>query len=60
MIGPVQSQVLLEFRRRLEASADVPNDLVEELVSLADRGHLPTNDDAFLRAIKAKLGGQPA
>jgi hypothetical protein len=58
MATPLEDEILKGLRSRLEESAAVPNDLVDELMSIAGSA-TPPNPQALLAAIKGKTGEQP-
>lgn len=58
MATPLEEQILIGFRVRLEESGMVPTELVDELVSLASPGN-GSSAESFLIAIKTKTGEQP-
>ncbi len=58
MVTPLEDEILKGFRRRLEEASVVPNELVDELVSLAGGASAPS-PQALLGAIRSKAGEQP-
>lgn len=58
MATPLEDEILKGLRRRLEDATAVPNELVDELMSMAGSA-TPPNPQTLLGAIKGKTGEQP-
>jgi hypothetical protein len=58
MATPLETQILDDFRRRLDESPSVPPALLDKLAALVAKDKAPTAD-AVMAAIKANVGDRP-